>query len=118
MKRDYYYINNYKNQGDLAIGRHAFERIALIAANSVIGAQVPSQNKKKMNRLFSLEGPVKASFRKDGRIDLRIDVSISKTAENIQDVCLLIQKKVGEAITKMCEALPFQIEVRVTSLTA
>lgn len=116
MKRDYYYINNYQYNGDLAIGRHAFERIAAIAASSVPGASI--QHAKQKKGIFTLEGPVRASFRKDGRIDLRLDVSISKNAESVPEVCSMIQKTVAKAITKMCEALPFRIEVRVTSLSA
>jgi hypothetical protein len=28
MKRDYYYLNNYTNGGEMGISRHAFESIA------------------------------------------------------------------------------------------
>lgn len=113
MKRDYYYINNFENAGDLAIGRHAIEHIATIAADSVPGAKV--QGRKKS--LFALESPVRASFRKDGRIDLRLDVSISKDVKDVGSVCSSIQEAVDSAVRRMAEALPFSIEVRVSSLS-
>ena len=40
MASDYYYLNNYRNAGKIAISRRSFEDIATIAANSVEGAKV------------------------------------------------------------------------------
>lgn len=111
MKRDYYYLNNYKGGGEMGISRRAFESIATVAANEVVGATVS----KRKTRLFSLEHPVKSSFRKDGKVDLNIDVTIAKSA-NVKDVCLQIQEGVASAITMMCETVPFGIEVKVISV--
>lgn len=111
MKRDYYYLHNYQNKGEIGISRHAFETIANIATNEVTDASV-SQRK---NRLFNLEHPVKASFRKDGRVDLFLDVNI-RSGANVKDVCLEIQEGVASAITMMCETVPFGIQIKVVSV--
>jgi uncharacterized alkaline shock family protein YloU len=111
MKRDYYYLNNYTNGGEMGISRHAFESIATVAANEVEGASVS----KRKTRLFDLEHPVKASFRKDGKVELQLDVTLQKNAA-IKDICLQIQEGVASAITMMCETVPFSIEIKVVSV--
>ncbi|MCH3908779.1 MAG: Asp23/Gls24 family envelope stress response protein [Bacilli bacterium] len=111
MKRDYYYLHNYQSKGAIGISRHAFETIATIAANQVKGASVST----KKGRLFNLEHPVKASFRKDGKVDFNLDVNI-KSGANVKDVCLQIQEGVASAITMMCETVPFGIEIKVVSV--
>ena len=111
MKRDYYYLNNYTNGGEMGISRHAFESIATMAANEVEGATVS----KRKTRLFDLEHPVKASFRKGGKVELQLDVTIQK-GESVKDICLQIQEGVASAITMMCETVPFSIEIKVISV--
>lgn len=111
MKRDYYCLNTYAGNGTMGISRRAFETIANVAANEVEGATVTS---RKM-RLFNIEHPVQASFRKDGKVELHIDVAIAKNA-SVKDVCLNIQEGVASAITMMCETVPFSIEVKVIAV--
>jgi len=111
MKRDYYYLNNYTNGGEMGISRHAFESIANVAANEVEGASVS----KRKTRLFSLEYPVKASFRHDGKVELQLDVTIQK-GQAVKDICLQIQEGVASAISMMCETVPFSVEVKVISV--
>jgi uncharacterized alkaline shock family protein YloU len=111
MKRDYYYLNNYTNGGEMGISHHAFESIATAAANAVVGAKVS----KRKTRLFALEHPVTARFRHDGKVELQMDVTIQK-GESVKDVCLQIQEGVASAIAMMCETVPFAIEVKVVSV--
>jgi uncharacterized alkaline shock family protein YloU len=111
MKSDYYYLNNYAMNGTMGISRRAFETIATRATNEVEGAEVT----KKKSRLFILEHPVKASFRKDGKVDFNIDVTIAKNA-NVKEVCLKIQEAVASAITMICETVPFGVEIKVVSV--
>jgi len=97
--------------GAMGISRRAFETIATLATNEIKGATV---NKKK-SHLFSLEHPVSASFRKDGKVDLNIDVNIAKGAD-VKEVCLQIQEGVANSITMMCETVPFGVEIKVISV--
>lgn len=111
MSRDYYFLNNYKNGGTMGISRRSFETIATKAADGVKDARVSRQK----SRLFHLAHPVNASFRKDGKVELQIDVSISGGAP-VKDVCLHIQEAVASAISMMCETVPFGIEIKVVAV--
>lgn len=111
MNRDYYYLNNYSGAGLMGISRRAFESIATTAANEVEHAKVAHRN----SRLFQLSHPVKASFRKNGKVELNIDVSISKGAE-VHAVSLAIQEAVASAISMMCETVPIAVEIKVVTV--
>ncbi|MCR4562211.1 MAG: Asp23/Gls24 family envelope stress response protein [Bacilli bacterium] len=113
MKRDYYYLNNYKNRGEMGISRHAFEQIAMIATNQITGANVYDKRKKKF--IFSLNKPVYCSFRMNGQVAFNIDVNV-KMGVDIQKVCINIQEAVANAVTMMCETVPFSVEVKVLSV--
>lgn len=110
MASDYYYLNNYRNAGKIAISRRSFEGIATIAANSVEGAKV-----KRRAASFSLAEPVRVSFKKGGKVLISLQVSVKK-AENVREVCLQIQEKVATAVSMMSEAVPFGVEVKVVSV--
>ena len=85
MNHDYYYLNNYRNSGEMGISRRAIETIATLAVNQVEGAEIEKvDNKKKWN--FFLNDPVRAFFRKDGRIELHLNVVIHKNI-NVQEIC-------------------------------
>lgn len=111
MNRDYYPLNNFQSLGVMGISRRSFESIATTAANGVKDAQVSKRN----TRLFHLDHPVHAYFRKDGKVEFHLDVSISSGAP-VKDVCLHIQEAVASAITMMCETVPFGIEIKVLSV--
>jgi uncharacterized alkaline shock family protein YloU len=111
MNRDYYFLNNYKNNGTMGISRRSFETIATRAANGVKNAKVSRQK----SRLFHLVHPVNAYFRKDGRVEFHIDVNIASGA-SVKDVCLKIQEAVASSISMICETVPFGIEIKVISV--
>ncbi len=110
MASDYYYLNNYRNAGKIAISRRAFEDIAGIAANSVEGAKV-----KRRGASFSLAEPVRVSFKKGGKVLISLQVAVARS-ENVREVCLKIQERVATAISMMSEAVPFGVELKVVSL--
>ena len=112
MAQDYISVNNYSRLGRMGISRRAFETIAEKATNEVKFANVAN----KSSHRFSLRGPVIVSFRKDGRVDIDIDVSIAEGAK-VQEVCLEIQHNVANAIQMMCETVPFNIQVKVISIS-
>ncbi|MDD5885110.1 MAG: Asp23/Gls24 family envelope stress response protein [Erysipelotrichaceae bacterium] len=112
MASEYYYLNHYSNRGKMGIARKAFTQIATIATNQVQNASVASRNKKF---LFHLDRPVSVVFRKDGKVEIKLDVSI-KRGVPVKDVCADIQNHVADAILMMCETVPFSIEIKVSAL--
>lgn len=113
MDANYYYMNNYRNTGYMGISRRAFESVATKAADGVVDVNV----KKRGKGVFALANPVSVSFRKDGKVDITLDVTISKKAHaNFKDICLKIQEAVASAISMMCEAVPFKVNVKVVSV--
>lgn len=114
---NYYYLNNYRNAGAMGISRNAFIKIATIACNNVTGASVSQRGKKRnpVNMIFDLASPVKAMFRRDGKVEIGLQVQISKQA-NVHETCLKIQQEVANAISMMCETVPFSVELKVVSL--
>jgi uncharacterized alkaline shock family protein YloU len=112
MRNGYAAINNFSKLGEMGISHRAFETIAQIAANNVSGAHV----KEKSSSAFSLDKPVKATIRKDGRrVDIHLDVIIKKGA-NVDDVCRSIHEEVASAIQMCCETIPFEIQTRVVAI--
>ncbi len=113
MSRDYYYLNNYNSRGKMGISHEAFTTIVETATNNVVGASV--NNKRKKTTLFQMKNPVKVTFRKDGKLDILIDVSIKKGIA-VDLVCSNIQNSVADALMMMCETIPFNIRIKVSSI--
>jgi uncharacterized alkaline shock family protein YloU len=111
MSSDYVVVDNLNNAGTMGISRKALENIASLATNGVKGATVS----KSRARLFNLSRPVYAYIRKDGRVEIHLDVNI-KSGAQVKDVCLKIQEDVASAITMMCETVPFRIQIKVVSI--
>lgn len=112
MARDFYLLNNYSPYGNVGISHRAFTTIAETATNHVVGAAVTS---KKKNSIFQMTRPVRVMFRKDGKVDIQLDVSIKK-GESVKDVCLNIQNSVADAVMMMCETVPFNVHIKVSSI--
>ncbi len=113
MASNYLVLNNFSKSGQVRLSRALFESIAEEAINEV---KMASPAARKNKGLFKAQGPAKVAFRKDGKVDISLDVSLSKTAP-VKDVCMRIQESVASAVQMMCETVPFSIKVRVTSLT-
>ncbi|MBR4377450.1 MAG: Asp23/Gls24 family envelope stress response protein [Bacilli bacterium] len=98
---DYIYINSSDRGGELAISRKVFARLAEAAVGhtSLKGAAKVKQ-------------PVKVVFKKDGRVEIGIHVTIKRGAK-LTDVCLELQKEIAHALEVYVEAVPFEIEVSV-----
>jgi uncharacterized alkaline shock family protein YloU len=111
MKSGYVEINNYNRLGQMGISHVALEHIASIATDEVEGASV----KKRSKNLFNLDRPVYATIRKDGMVDIHIDV-VMKMGADVKKVCLQIQNSVSDAITMMCETIPFAVKVKVVNV--
>lgn len=111
MANNYVILNNFNSTGKVGISRAAIETIASKAVNEVKEASVA----KSRQGLFKVKGPASVAFRKDGRVDIRLEVTISKDAK-VKDVCLEIQESVASAVTMMCETVPFSIKIKVVGL--
>ncbi len=97
----------------MGISHRAFITIVETATNHVSGASV---FKSRKNAIFKMTNPVKVFFRKDGRIDINLDVSIKK-GESVGEVCTNIQNSVADALLMMCETVPFRVHIKVSSLS-
>lgn len=93
------------------LSHQLFESIAERAVSEVKGA-FPA---KKSKGLFKVKGPAAVSFRNDGKVEVKLDVTVARGAP-VQDVCLKIQESVASNIQMMCETLPFAVKIRVVSL--
>ena len=96
---DYIYINKSDRGGELAISRNVFARLA----ESAVG-HTSLKN--------SVKQPVKVVFKKDGRVEVGVHVTI-KRGVKLTDACLELQKEIAHALEVYVEAVPFEIEVSV-----
>lgn len=113
MSRDYYLLNTFSPYGTMGISHRAFTTIVETATNHVSGASVFKGRKASV---FKMTNPVKVFFRKDGRIDINLDVSVKK-GESVGEICTNIQNSVADALFMMCEAVPFSVHIKVSSLS-
>lgn len=108
---DYAYVNNYQKRGKIGISREVFKQIAFLVTNKVKGASVSG----KKSRLFDLYNPIQVFIRKDGHVDIKIDVAI-KSKENLNSICEQIQTNVAQALEQYVEHVKTNIIVRVSSI--
>lgn len=113
MSRDYYLLNNFSPYGTMGISHRAFITIVETATNHVSGASV---SKSRKTAIFKMANPVKVYFRKDGRIDINLDVSVKK-GESVGQICNNIQNSVADALLMMCETVPFNVHIKVSSIS-
>lgn len=124
--RDYVSINNYSGLGEIAMSRGAIAAIASIAVKEVKGATMfvrkGTHKKKKGGRadtslgvLFSLPSEAQVVFTKSGRVQIKMDVSLSH-GQNVAEVCEKIQESVATSVSLMCDMVPFDVQVRVLSI--
>lgn len=111
---DYVTIENYSKSGDLHISRTIIEKIVSDATNSVIGAEI-LENKYKGKLLASLFGPIKVTFRRNGTVEVTIEISILKGA-NANDVSLKIQEEVSNALMAYTESVPFAVNIKIMEI--
>lgn len=114
MRSGYIEINNYQNLGEMGISHRAFETVAKSACNQVNGASVDLSKKKKVS-IIELSKPVRAIVRKNGRVDIRLEVLIKK-GENVKEICDAIRENVSSSIQMMCETIPFNVEINVNGI--
>ena len=113
---DFYYLNNYQQAGKMGISRKAFENIVTIASNNLQNVKINNYGETltRLGNIISAVRPVKAFFKKDGRVDLMLDVVVGGSVTAIADLCTRIQEEVSNSISMMCETVPVSVEIRVS----
>lgn len=116
---DFYYLTNYQQRGKMGISRKAFETIATIASNNLQSVKVKGYSKEdkiaRLNTIFSFPArPCQASFKKNGRVDLRMDVEIGTGVRDITNICTRLQEEVATNVNMMCETVPVEVEIHLT----
>ena len=113
---DFYYLNNYQQAGKMGISRKAFENIVTIASNNLQHVKINNYGEAltRLGNIISAVRPVKAFFKKDGRVDFMLDVVVGDNVTAIADLCARIQEEVANSISMMCETVPVSIEIRVS----
>jgi len=105
MSGNYYYLRTNSRRGKIAISHKAFEDIATNAAKSLEGVEVEGG-------AISLLSPAKASFRKDGRVEISLSVTLPKGSD-AHAKCLAIQKAVADDLLSMTDVIPLSVAVKV-----
>ena len=98
---DYININQYSSNGELAISRKVFARLAEAAVGHT-----------SLKGSIKVKQPVKVVFKKDGRVEVGVHVVIKKGIK-LTEACLELQKEIAHALEVYVEAVPFEIEVSV-----
>ena len=98
---DYIYINQYGKSGELGISRNVFARLAEAAVGHT-----------SLKGSIKVKQPVKVVFKKDGRVEVGVHVTIKKGVK-LTDACLELQKEIAHALEVYVEAVPFEIEISV-----
>ena len=98
---DYININQYSSNGELAISRKVFARLAEAAVGHT-----------SLKGSIKVKQPVKVVFMKDGRVEVGVHVVIKKGIK-LTEACLELQKEIAHALEVYVEAVPFEIEVSV-----
>ena len=113
---DFYYLNNYQQAGKMGISRKAFENIVTIASNNLQHVKINNYGEAltRLGNIISAVRPVKAFFKKDGRVDFMLDVVVGDNITAIADLCTSIQEEVSNRISMMCETVPVSVEIRVS----
>ena len=101
---DYIYINQYDKSGDLAISRKVFARLAEAAVGHT-----------SLKNSVKVKQPIKVVFHKDGRVEVRVRVTIKKGAK-LTEACLELQKEIAHALEVYVESVPFEVEIQVDEI--
>ena len=101
---DYIYINSSERGGELAISRKVFARLAEAAVGHT---SLKGQVKVKQ--------PVKVVFKKDGRVEIGVKITIKKSA-NLTQACTELQKEIAHALEVYVESIPFEIDISVDEI--
>ena len=101
---DYININQYDKGGELGISRKVFARLAVAAVDHT-----------SLKGSVKVKQPVKIVFKKDGRVEVGVKVTI-KRGSNLTETCTELQKEIAHALEVYTESVPFEIDVSVDEI--
>ena len=101
---DYIYINQSNRGGELGISRKVFARLAEAAVGHT-----------SLKGSVKVKQPVKVVFKKVGRVELGVRVTIKKGAK-LTHVCEELQKEIAHALEVYVESIPFEIQISVDEI--
>lgn len=108
----YYYIKNYSTQGEMAISHHVFETIATEAVKRIKGASI---YKGKANSRVNIYRPVACEMKKNGKIELSVDVSIKKGAD-VKATCEKIKEEITNDLLLAVETINVNVLINVANI--
>lgn len=116
--KNYISINNYSGHGTLAISRKAIGYIVEKSILSLGGVSfAEKKNKRSRYARFSLSSPIKISFTNEGKILIKLNVSLpAPNGGTVNEVCLNMQKEISNNLLYMCDTVPYEIRVHVDSI--
>lgn len=117
MRSGYVAINNFNGKGEIGISRLCLEKLVKRAVDSVPGAKLNAKSNKKspVKWLFDWDQKMKVAIYKNEQVEVFLQIVI-KSGQNVQNVCLDIQKKVTANISLMCETVPLKVSIRVIGI--
>jgi len=98
---DYIYISKYDNSGDLGISHKVFARLAEAAVDHT-----------SLKNTVKVKQPVKVVFKKDGRVEVAVNVTAKKGIK-ITEACVELQKEITHALEVYTESIPFEVAISV-----
>lgn len=101
---DYININQYGRGGELGISRKVFARLAEAAVGQT-----------SLKGSVKVKQPVKVVFKKDGRVEVGVRVSIKRGAK-LTEVCSELQKEIAHALEVYVESIPFEVDISVDEI--
>lgn len=109
----YYYIKNYSNKGEMAISHHVFETIAMDAVKKVKGAKVYKGNPR--SRGFNIYRPVTCEMKKNGKIELHVNVSLKKGVD-VKATCEKIKDEITSDLLLAVETVSVNVLINVANI--
>ena len=109
----YYYIKNYSTKGEMAISHHVFEEIATLAVKRIKDAKI--YKGKPHTRGFNIYRPVTCEMKKNGKIELNVNVSLKKGAD-VKATCNKIKDEIVSDLALAIETASVNVIINVANI--
>lgn len=109
----YYYVKNYSTKGEMAISHHVFETIATEAVKKIKGAKI--YRGKPHSRGFNIYRPVNCEMKKNGKIELSVDVSLKKGVD-VKTTCEKIKDEITGDLLLAVETVNVNVLINVANI--
>lgn len=109
----YYFIKSYSTKGEMAISHHVFESIAMEAVKRIKGAKIYKGNPH--SRGFNIYRPVTCEMKKNGKIDLNVNVSLKKGID-VKSTCEKIKEEITSDLMLAIETVNVNVSINVANI--